>query len=301
MARAIAAFDAVASDPEWLARPLAFPPESHPFNANEDLFYQGGRKLGARVAAAGAAERQALACECRDALFELIHQLRARVAADPRVAALETAHPPAARGADALIEAGGACFAAGFLEGGLARESQQDQDLGFGREMDSRWREAEQELSRRDHEGVAALAAAEARASLGLSEFLSAALPQDPCFNAGFPIGLFAHVGDPQRYPRGLPVMRSMNRHALGRIFQSGSIAVHLARSIGADLRPLIQSGMLGAENWERFTPYLGGFPSKPLMIAEARAVLEGLAALGEAQEIGASAAPASKSSAPGL
>lgn len=294
MARAIAAFDAVASDRTWMAYPLAaFPPEFHPFNATEMILYQGGRKLGARVAGADETDRASIARECQDALRELTLQLRERVAADPRVESLAAKTAPWTTGSDLLIEASGACFIAGFLEGGLMRESQQDESLGFGREMDAQWREAEQTLYRNDTDGVRALAAAESESSRALSTFLAGALPEDARFNAGAQIGLFGHVASCPRYPRELPVMRSMNRHYLGRLFQSSAIAIRLAERAGADLAPLMKSGMLQGESWERFTQLLGGFPSKPLMLSEAMASLAALGALSEAQEIASSTGPA--------
>lgn len=298
MARAIEAFDALASDPTWMARPLAdFPPEAHPFNAAEMIFYQGGRKLGARVAGASETDRAVIARECHDALQELISQLRERVAMDPRVESLAAQTAPWATGANLLIEASGACFIAGFLEGGLMRESQQDESLGFGREMDAQWREAEQTLCRTDTEDVRALAAAESESSRSLSTFLAGALPEDARFNAGAQIGLFGHVASCPRYPRELPVMRSMNRHYLGRLFQSSAIAIRLAERSGAELGPLMNSGMLQDESWERFTQLLGGFPSKPLMLAEAKASLAALGALSEAQQIASATGPAARAS----
>lgn len=303
MTSAIAAFDALASDPTWMSRPLAdFPPEAHPLNATEAIFYNGGRKLGARVAGSDETDRSIIASRCHEALGELIAQVRSRAALDPRVKPLEAATAPWVGGADLLIEASGACFIAGFLEGGLARESQQDEGLGFGREMDAQWREAEQTLYRTDTDQVRALAALETDASGELSAFLAAALPQDRHFNAGAQIGLFGHVGSCPRYPRNMPVMRSMNRHYLGRLFQSSAIAIGLADQTGADLGPLINSGMLEGQSWERFTQLLGGFPSKPLMLAEAQASLTALGALREAQEIASSTAPAARTpSAPSL
>jgi hypothetical protein len=296
LALAVVAFDAVASDPTWMARPLAiFSPQVHPSNAPEMIFYNGARKLGARVAGAAKQERRQIALDCHHVLNELVARLRERVAADARVESLAAQTAPWTSGADLLIESSGASFVAGFLEGGLMRESQQRVALGFGGELDGAWMEARESLDRNDAKQARALVEAEAESSLMLSDFLAKALPSDHHFKAGAPIGLLGVVAACPRYPQGLPVMRSRNRDAVGKFFQCSAIAMRLGEQIGADLGPLMNSGMLQEDHWEGFAQLWGGFPSKKLMLAEAEASLGAMKALREAQEIASSTGPAAR------